>query len=122
MASILELRARPFRLRGRSLLEERLRGLITAPGSGGGGGPDEPGGYTQIFSQPFDALPPNLNSRDQYNWGFDRDRAQCSIIADATALKSPSNVIDGLFDPAWFTANTGGAGGSAPFRLEGGFF
>jgi hypothetical protein len=80
--------------------------------------PNEPSGFTAISSQPWDAKPPNLNAVDAYGWGFNRDAAQVNIVTDATAPRSPSNVADGLFDPAWFTANNAGQGGTAPFSIE----
>lgn len=66
---------------------------------------------TPITDQPFNAVPPNLTAVDSYGWGVDRDPENLAIATDATAPRSPSNVIHGIFPAGWL-------GGTAPFRLE----
>jgi len=72
---------------------------------------NEPAGLTPITDQPWNAAPPNLNAVDAYGWGVDRDPENLAIATDATAPRSPSNVIHGIIPAGWL-------GGTAPFRVE----
>jgi hypothetical protein len=81
------------------------------PPSGSASCANEPAGLTPVTDQAWNAVPPNLNAVDAAGWGVDRDRENLAIVADPTAPRSPDNVIHGIF-PA------GGAGGTAPFRVE----
>jgi uncharacterized protein YjdB len=81
------------------------------PPSGSSTCPNEPAGLTMVSDQPWNAVPPNLNAVDAAGWGVDRNPENLTIVSDPTAPRSASNVVHGIF-PA------GGAGGTAPFRVE----
>jgi uncharacterized protein YjdB len=81
------------------------------PPSGSSTCPNEPAGLATVTDQPWNAVPPNLNAVDAAGWGVDRNPENLTIVTDPTAPRSASNVIHGIF-PA------GGAGGTAPFRVE----
>lgn len=77
----------------------------TAPGAAY---PNEPGGMTQLFLQPFDAAPPLSPAKDAYGWK--RFTANLATGSDVTAPGSAPGIVVGTFP-------TSLNGGSAPFNM-----
>jgi hypothetical protein len=72
---------------------------------------NEPTGLSQITNASFDAMPPSMPSRDAQGWAHEYPATNMQIFQDATAPKSPNNVLRTVF-PA------GMPGGGAPADLD----
>ena len=73
---------------------------------------NEPGGYTTISDQPFNAVPAPFPSVDAFGWSARvSDIFNLGVQLDPTAPRSPGSVLAGHFP-------TGAKGGAAPFKLE----
>ncbi len=73
---------------------------------------NEPSGMTPVFDHPWDAIPPIQPTKDQYGWNVrnQNEANKLSIVQDATAPLTPSNIVAGSFPQ-------GHNGGTAPFGL-----
>lgn len=101
--------------KGGGARDARGPGGGSSAGGGGGSFANEPPGNTLIEDQPWNtALPPqwvdSAGSQDWLDLANGGVNARGSIVTDATAPQSPSNIVQGLF-------KAGDAGGSGPFHI-----
>jgi hypothetical protein len=75
--------------------------------------PNEPAGFTELFTQSFDEAPTSSPKNNSAGWGYSGSPANFARVSDATAPESPPYVLEGTFPT---THNTTAA--YAPFDLE----
>lgn len=83
----------------------------TAKPAQGSGCGHEPAGLSVITNESFDAMPPDMPSRDAQGWAHEYPAKNMRIVQDTTAPKSPGSVLRTIY-PA------GMRGGSAPADLD----